>query len=124
MTHCHLLDSGLCKKMIKDYYRAMSKRALKNLRQMSSKGLLNLVLAFAVVLLLAHESQHDLPNGADVDTTQCEFCLKGNGPLGIAQASQADFTPAYSWHVRPTRTLAVISKYQGFSYTSRAPPVV
>lgn len=88
------------------------------------RGVLHLILVFALLFLLGHVSQHDLPNINDNNNTQCEFCLNGTGPLGIATTElhiSADSTePLFNQPLK----IAVVYSYLGFSYTSRAPPAV
>ena len=88
------------------------------------KTWLNLFLVVAVLLFLGHESQHDLQSYVEGGEAKCEICLNAGGPVGIASSQQYAFSIAHEFFKRQPQNLAAPHSFHGFSYTSRAPPVV
>lgn len=94
----------------------------KNNSYRRHRGTVHLLLVLALLFLLGHESQHDLPTLSKVDNTQCAFCLNGTGPLGITSAATIHIEHSFEFFVRPLGEPHVPQSFLGFSFSSRAPP--
>ena len=97
---------------------------LKKRWQNRHQGVIHVLLVLAMLFFLGHESQHDLPTVADVDAKQCEFCLNGTGPLGVATSELSAFASTYEYFFRHHLFTSFPQSFLGFSYTSRALPAV
>jgi hypothetical protein len=101
----------------------MSIKRLASYSYQRQRGWTYLLLVFALLFYIGHESQHDLPTVADLDTSQCEFCVKGSGPVGLHYDHESGSQFGFESFVYSFADDNTHFSFLGFSYTSRAPPV-